>query len=184
MEKRGPWTCLSEKTAYESPWIKVSHHDVINPGGNPGQYGVVHFKNLALGVIVLDDDMNTWIIGQYRYPLDKYTWEIPEGGGKHDVDPLESAKRELAEEAGIVAKRWDLILSMHLSNSATDEYGHIYLARDIDFVPPQPDDDEQLEIRKLPFDAFYSMVERGEITDSLTVAAALKIKLMELQNQL
>lgn len=184
MEKRGPWTTLSVRNAYESPWIKVEHHEVINPGNEPGKYGVVHFKNLAVGILPLDEDMNTWIIGQYRYPLDKYTWEIPEGGGDPNIPPIESAKRELREEAGIVAERWDQILEMHLSNSATDEYGVVYLARDLSFTEPDPDVDEELEIRKVPFSELCTMVDEGKVTDSLTVAAVLKIRLMQLENQL
>jgi hypothetical protein len=129
MKKRGPWTTLSEHVAYETPWIAVSHHDVVDPGGRQGVYGVIHFKNLAVGILPLDAQGNTWIVGQYRYPLEAYSWEIPEGGGQRDVPPLESAKRELREETGIVAARWSKILEMDLSNSASDERAILYLAQ-------------------------------------------------------
>src|SRR5687767_10265505 len=108
-ENKNPWKKLSAEIKYENPWIKVEEHQVLNPAGNPGIYGKVHFKNLAIGVIPIDENGNTWIVGQYRYPLDEYSWEIIEGGGKLGVDPLVSAKRELLEEAGIIAEEWELI---------------------------------------------------------------------------
>jgi len=181
MKKRGPWTTLSERPAYETPWIAVTHHEVVDPGGKQGVYGVIHFKNLAVGVIALDEEMNTWIVGQYRYPMEAYSWEIPEGGGKRDVDPLDSAKRELREETGIVAERWTRILEMDLSNSASDEQAILFVAQGLTHHAPQPDHDEELEQRKLPFAELYEMVLRGEVRDSLTVAAVMKVRLMMLE---
>jgi ADP-ribose pyrophosphatase len=184
MKKRGPWTTLSEEVKYETPWISVSHHDILDPSGRQGIYGVIHFKNLAIGVVALDEELNTWIVGQYRYPTQSYSWEIPEGGGKRGIPPLESAKRELREETGIEASKWTEILHMDLSNSASDEHAIIYLAQGLTFHAPQPDHDEELEQRRLPFEELYGMVDRGEITDSLTVAAVLKVKLMLLNSSL
>lgn len=184
MKKRGPWTTLSERPAYETPWIAVTHHEVIDPGGKQGVYGVIHFKNLAVGVLPLDEEMNTWIVGQYRYPMEAYSWEIPEGGGDRDIDPLDSAKRELREETGIVAERWTRILEMDLSNSASDEQAILFVAQGLTHHAPQPDHDEELEQRKLPFAELYDMVVRGEVRDSLTVAAVLKVKLMMLEKTL
>src|SRR4051812_47902982 len=138
-----PWKTLKSELVYESPWISVTKHDVLTPASNPGTYSVVHFKNLAIGVLPLDDEYNTWIVGQYRYPINQYTWEIPEGGGKLDVPPLESAKRELLEETGITAKKWTKIQEMHLSNSATDEFCILYVAQDLNFHKPNPDEDEE-----------------------------------------
>src|SRR5574340_1052738 len=106
---KNPWTTLSSEKVYDSPWIGLTKHDVTNPSGNPGTYSVVHFKNLAIGIIALGENNDTWLVGQYRYPIDEYTWEIPEGGGKIGIPPLESAKRELKEETGITAKKWTLI---------------------------------------------------------------------------
>ncbi len=169
---------MKEQLRYSSPWIEVSQHEVIDPGGRPGIYGVIHFVNLAIGVIPLDDEGNTWIVGQYRYPTRSYSWEIPEGGGRRDVTPLESAKRELREETGIVAERWTEILRMDLSNSASDEHAIIFLAEGLDFHQPEPDHNEELTIRKLPFEELFGMVMRGEILDSLTVAAVMKLKLL------
>jgi 8-oxo-dGTP pyrophosphatase MutT (NUDIX family) len=184
MTKRGPWTTLREEVRYETPWIRVTHHDIIDPSGREGIYGTVHFKNLAIGVVPLDEDLNTWIVGQYRYPIEAYSWEIPEGGGKRDIPPLESAKRELREEAGIEAESWREILRMDLSNSASDEHAILFVAQGLTFYPPQPDHDEELELKKLPFDELYAMVQRGEVLDSLTVAAVLKVKLMLLDGTL
>lgn len=178
MKKRGPWTTVKEEVRYETPWIRITHHDVIDPSGREGIYGTVHFKHLAIGVVPLDEDLNTWIVGQYRYPIEAYSWEIPEGGGKRDIPPVESAKRELREEAGIEADHWREILRMDLSNSASDEHAILYLAQGLTFHPPQPDHDEELEVKKLPFEELYGMVVRGEVLDSLTVAAVLKVKLM------
>lgn len=184
MIKRGPWTTLSEEVRYETPWIRVTHHDILDPSGRKGIYGTVHFKNLAIGVIPLDEELNTWIVGQYRYPIEAYSWEIPEGGGRRDVPPLESAQRELREEAGIEAGRWREIQRMDLSNSASDEHAILYIAQDLTFHAPEPDHDEELVLKKLPFDELYAMVLRGEILDSLSVAAVLKVKLMLLDGSL
>lgn len=182
--KHGPWKTLSDTVVHDTPWIRVNHHDVIDPGGRNGEYSVIHFKALAIGVVPLDDDLNTWIVGQYRYPIKKYSWEIPEGGGDRNIDPLLSAQRELMEETGIQAQRWDRILEMDLSNSASDEEAIIYIARNLSFHEPEPEEDEELEQRKLPFSELYGMVQRGEVRDSLTVAAVLKIQLMILNNEL
>jgi ADP-ribose pyrophosphatase len=110
-EHKNPWTTRPTEKIYDSPWIGLTKHDVLNPNGNPGTYSVVHFKNIAIGIIVLDKDQNTYIVGQYRYPINRYSWEIPEGGGKLDVPPLDSARRELHEETGITAAKWTKIRS-------------------------------------------------------------------------
>ncbi|HRH38055.1 MAG TPA: NUDIX hydrolase [Flavobacteriales bacterium] len=178
MEERGPWKTIRSEERYATPWISVSHHDVIDPSGAAGIYGVIHFKNIAVGVVPLDEELNTWIVGQYRYPIKAYSWEIPEGGGKRDVPPLESAKRELREEVGITATHWMELLQMDLSNSASDETAIIYVAQGLSFHEPEPDHNEELAMRKLPFSELYRMVLHGEVRDSLTVAAVLKIQLM------
>lgn len=175
-----PWKTLSEKKIYDNPWISLTEYQVINPGGGQGIYGKVHFKNLAIGILVLDEEYNTWLVGQYRYPLDQYSWEIPEGGGEHGTDPLESAKRELLEETGIIAASWSEIQRMHLSNSVSDELAIIYLARDLTFGKSSPEETEQLTLRKLPFVEAFNMVINGEITDSLSVAAILKARILNI----
>lgn len=175
MERFGPWQRRAWRQCYENPWIVVEHHDVLTPAGSEGVYGVVHFKNLAIGVIPLDEQQNTWIVGQYRYPHRDYSWEIPEGGGPLGIDPLLSARRELAEEVGLSAKRWDLILEMDLSNSVTDERCLIYLARDLVAGDAHPDETEELAVRQIPFAELYRGVLDGRFRDSITVAGVLKL---------
>ena len=175
-KKRGSWIELSEDIKYDNPWIKVTEHQVINPRGGKGIYGQVHFKNLAIGIIPIDENWNTWIVGQDRFPFDgKFTWEIIEGGGPLDHLALDSAKRELREEAGLIASTWTEIQRMDLSNSATTERAIIYLAQGLKEVEKDPDDTEDLVIKKISFDSLLEMVLSGEILDSLSVAAALKL---------
>lgn len=172
-----PWKTLKIRKAYDNPWIQVTHRDVLNPAGNPGIYGVVHFKNIAVGIIPLDKDLNTWLVGQYRYTLDQYSWEITEGGCPLGNAPLDAAKRELQEETGIIAKKWTKILDTHLSNSVTDEYGVVYVAEELDFGESMPEETEDLAVKKLPFDEALDMVLRGEITDSLSIMGLLRVKI-------
>ncbi len=183
-EYSNPWKVLAEKQIYENPWIKVDEFDVINPGGGKGIYGKVHFKSIAVGALPLDEELNTYLVGQYRFTVDQYSWEIPEGGGQFGVDPVESAKRELLEETGLVAEEWTKIVNMHLSNSVSDEYAVVYLARKLSQQMASPEETEQLIIKKMPFEEVYKMVERGEITDSMSVAAILKVKLMLLDGRI
>jgi 8-oxo-dGTP pyrophosphatase MutT (NUDIX family) len=178
MSEENPWTTLGSEVRYENPWIRLSHHDVLTPGGSPGIYGTVHFKHLALGVVVLDEEMHTWLVGQWRYPLERYSWEIPEGGGDPDVDPLISIKRELKEETGIEAQDWRFLLQIDLSNSVTDEVARIWLATGLSFGEPEPDDTEALALKRLPFEEAYQMALDGRITDAISVAALLRVKLL------
>ncbi|MDB5134788.1 MAG: nudF 1 [Mucilaginibacter sp.] len=182
--EENPWKTVSEKEVYNNPWISLTEYQVINPSGNPGIYGKVHYKGFAVGVLPLDEEMNTYLVGQYRFALDQYSWEIPEGGGAFEVDPIDSAKRELLEETGLKAARWTEIQRMHLSNSVSDELSIIYLAQGLQQFEAEPEDTEQLIIKKVSFDEVYRMVCNGEITDSLSVAAVLKIRLMQLEGQL
>ena len=136
---------------YENAWIRVDHHEVLRPDGGPGIYGTVHFKLLATGVVPIDKDGNVILVGQYRFPLGAYSWEIPEGGGSRDVPALESAQRELREECGLVAKCWMEILGMDLSNSVSDEGGTMFLAWNLSEAPSQPDETEELQVARVPF---------------------------------
>ncbi|MDQ3191595.1 MAG: NUDIX hydrolase [Bacteroidota bacterium] len=179
-----PWKTLSSEPVFDSPWINVTKHEVINPAGNPGNYSVVHFKNTAIGILPLDENLNTWIVGQFRYPLKKYSWEIPEGGGKLDVPALDSAKRELLEETGIVANKWTPILEMHLSNSVSDEHAMIFIAQNLSFKEAQPEETEELQVKKIHFNELFNMVMDGQITDSMSVAAVLKTKILIDQGEL
>ena len=183
-EQKNPWTILGSKEIYDNPWINVTEYDVLNPSGGKGIYGKVHFKNLAIGIIPLDEEMNTYLVGQYRFTLNQYSWEIPEGGGPHNLDILESAKRELKEETGLVADEWTKLMDFHLSNSVCDEHGGIFMARKLRLEESKPEETEDLIVKKLPFDEAYQMVENGIITDSLAVAAILKVKILLLQGKL
>ncbi len=184
MEHKNPWTIVSQKLMYQNNWISVTEFDVINPGGGKGIYGKVHFKGIAVGVLLLDDELNTYLVGQYRFPLDAYSWEIPEGGSKPEEDTLETAKRELLEETGLIAYEWMPVVTMHLSNSVSDEYSITYLARQLEQRSPMPEETEKLAIKKLPFEEAYQMVEKGLITDSMSVATIQKVKLMLLDGRI
>lgn len=175
-----PWKVLAERKIYDNPWIGVTEYDVINPGGGKGIYGKIHYKGLAIGVLPIDAEGYVWLVGQYRFVLDAYSWEIPEGGGDPDIAPVESAQRELEEETGLVAADWSLLMEMHLSNSVSDEHAYVFLARDLRQREARPEETEQLVIRRLPFEEAYMLVEKGAITDSMSVAAILKVKLMQL----
>jgi len=177
-ENKNPWQRKSDSIVYENNWIRVHHQEVITPGGSDGIYGIIHFKNLAIGIITLDEQNNTWVVGQYRYPLKKYSWEIPEGGGKLDIDPLVSAKRELLEECGIEASQWEKILEMDLSNSATDEHAIIFVARGLNYLQAEPEETEELQIKKIPFEEVFEQVMQGKYQDAITVAGVLKLKLL------
>jgi 8-oxo-dGTP pyrophosphatase MutT (NUDIX family) len=177
-ETRNPWKIVGEKKVYDNKWIGLTEYDVINPSGGNGIYGKVHFKSFAIGVVPLDDKLNTYLVGQFRFALDAYSWEIPEGGGNMDVEMLESAKRELIEETGLVADEWIKILDLHLSNSVSDEVGAIFLARKLSQKQSMPEETEELVVKKIPFEEAYQMVEEGRITDSMSVAGILKVKLM------
>jgi 8-oxo-dGTP pyrophosphatase MutT (NUDIX family) len=174
-QSHNPWQTLSVRNVYENAWIRVEHRDVLNPSGGAGIYGLVHFKNTAIGIVPLDREGCTWLVGQYRYTLQRYSWEIPEGGGLLGTDPLESAKRELLEETGITARIWTPLLELHTSNSVTDEYGVAYMAQDLELGKAQPEETEQLSVRRLPFSEVVEMVMRGDITDSLSMVAILKV---------
>lgn len=175
-EIKNPWTTLSGEVKYDNPWITVTEYQVINPAGGKGIYGKVHFKNKAIGIIPLDKDLNTWLVGQYRYTLDAWHWEIPEGGGPMGRSPLENAKRELQEETGLTARAWTEIVHLHTSNSVTDEEGFIYLAEDIQEGANAPEETEaDLKVWKLPFKEALQMVLDGKITDSMSVMGILKL---------
>ncbi|MGL6069504.1 MAG: NUDIX domain-containing protein, partial [Sediminibacterium sp.] len=154
------WQILGEKKIYDNKWIGVTEYDVINPGGGKGIYGKVHFKNTAVGVLVLDEALDTYLVGQFRFTLGAYSWEIPEGGCPINMDPLEGGKRELLEETGLVASEWTELFRMHLSNSVSDELGITYLARYLQQEKAEPEETENLVIKKIPFAEAFAMVQR------------------------
>jgi 8-oxo-dGTP pyrophosphatase MutT (NUDIX family) len=183
-ETKNPWTVLSQKTVYENAWIRVEHRDVLSPAGSPGVYGTVHFKNYATGVVPIDEKGNVILVGQYRFPLGAYSWEIPEGGGHREIPVLESVQRELREECGLVAGSWTEILEMDLSNSVTDERCWLFLACDLSEAPGQPDETEQIQVARIPFWEAVARIKRGEIRDAMSVAALLRVALMAIQHEL
>lgn len=172
---QNPWKKLRSKLVYDNPWITVIEDAVINPSGGEGIYGKVHFKNIAVGIIPVDEEGNTWLVGQYRYTLNQYSWEIPEGGCPAEEDILDAAKRELKEETGLTASNWKEIMQIHTSNSVSDEVGYVFLATGLTTGQTAFEDTEDLKIKKLPFKQVVQMVLDGEITDSISVAAILKL---------
>lgn len=169
-----PWKIIDGKEIYDNPWIQLTEYNVINPNGGAGIYGKIHMKHLALGVLALDEAENTYLVGQYRFSIDQYSWEIPEGGGEKGEAPLVGAQRELLEETGLKATHWEKLLELHTSNSVTDEQCIVYIAKGLSQHQTHPDDTEDLKLKKLPFDDVLQMVLTGQITDAITVAAVLK----------
>ena len=169
-----PWQTLSSEVKYQNPWISVREDQVLNPSGGRGIYGVVTMKNWALGIVPVDAEGNTWLVGQYRYPLREYSWEIPMGGGPVELDVLESAQRELREETGLLAARWTRIARLHTSNSVTDEEGFVFLAEDLTQGAVEPEETEDLRLWKLPLAEAIRMVMDDRITDGVSVAGLLK----------
>jgi 8-oxo-dGTP pyrophosphatase MutT (NUDIX family) len=173
-----PWKRLSRLTVYENQWIVVHHDQVLRPDGRPGIYGVVHFRNKAVGVLALDAQDRVLLVGQYRYPLDQYSWEIPEGGGSPGESPLTTAQRELREETGYEAGQWRELLRSHLSNSISDEEAIAYLATDLTPGPARPEGTEQLQVKWVPLAQVMDMIGRGELTDALSVLALQRLALL------
>jgi 8-oxo-dGTP pyrophosphatase MutT (NUDIX family) len=173
-EHKNPWQTVTSKIVYENPWIKVREDKVINPSGGDGIYGVVSFKNIAIGIVPVDQEGYTYLVGQYRYPLNEYSWEIPEGGGPIGIDILDSAKRELKEETGFTAKKWTNISRIHTSNSVTSEVGFIFLAEELTAGESDLEATEDILVKKIKLKEAVDMVMNNQITDSLSIAGILK----------
>lgn len=169
-----PWRVTGSREVYANPWVVVREDAVVRPDGAPGIYGVVGFRSLALGAVPLHADGTTVLVGQYRYTLGEWSWEIPEGGGHPDRPPEREMARELAEETGLVARRWTSLGALHTSNSVTDERALLYLAEDLVEGEPAPEPTEQLLRWRLPLDAAVGMALDGRITDAISVAALLR----------
>lgn len=175
----GPWQRKSRAQVYENPWINLTHEEVITPAGSDGIYGKVHFKNRAIGIIPLDENHNTVLVGQYRYALDEYSWEIPMGGGPLHEDPLQCAQRELKEETGLYGGDWQQLFKLHTSNSVTDEEGYVFLARDLMQGEQALEDTEKdLILKHLPFSEAINLLEQGGITDVISIAGLLAVEKM------
>ena len=165
-----PWRTLGSRRVYENPWISVREDSVVRPDGEPGIYGVVHYKNTAVGVLPIEDD-HVYLVGQYRYALDRYSWEIPEGGCPEDEEPLRAAKRELREETGFEAGSWRRLGEAFLSNSVADEYAVWFVATDLVPGEPQNEGTEVIGVRRVPLREAVAMAMDGRITDALSALA-------------
>ena len=172
------WETHTVEERYDNPWINVSHRTVTAPTGAPGIYGMVHFKNTAIGVVPIDTQGYTWLVGQARYPLQQYGWEIPEGGAPLGESALAAAQRELREETGIVAKRWTSLLKLHTSNSVTDEVARSFVAQDLSFREAEPDGTEVLQLKRIPLDDAINMAMDGRITDGFAMTSLLKVAML------
>lgn len=175
-ERRGPWTRLSSRPIYENPWITVREDQVLRPDGSPGIYGVVHFRNLAVGVVPIDGQGRVILVGQYRYTLGFQSWEIPEGGCPEGEEPRAAAARELEEETGYRASRWDYLGTAALSNSATDEMAHLYLARGLTPGKAHPEATEDLRVKAVPWEEAWSLAMEGEAVDAITAIALARAR--------
>lgn len=175
-EKHNPWQTLSSREVYENPWISLREDDVVRPDGVEGIYGVVHFKNVAIGILAVEGDF-IYLVGQYRYTLQQYSWEIPEGGCPEGEDYLTAAERELAEETGLRAEKWERMGEAHLSNSATDEYAVWFMATGLTQGERNPEGTEQLVVRRVPFAQALRMALTGEITDAISLLAIMQYQI-------
>ena len=183
-ELHNPWTIIDENIVYQNNWITLTHFNVLNPAGGKGVYGKVHFKNKAIGVVAVDADQNTYLVGQYRFTINQYSWEIPEGGGPIAESALEGAKRELLEETGLKANKWIRLGDGHLSNSVTDEYAEYFLATELSQHDAEPEDTEQLMVKKLPLKEVFAMANDGRIKDALSLLTLHKLELMLLKGEI
>ena len=183
-ETRNPWRLRSQRLAFRNRWISVEDHDVLTPAGGPGRYGVVRFANRAIGVLPIDGEGCTFLVGQWRYPLARYSWELPEGGGPLGEDPLDAARRELQEETGCTARGWAEFVQFDVSNCISDEVGHAFLAWDLEVGEAAPDETEDLALKRVPFRALYEDVMAGRVRDSYTIVMVLKARAMAVDGTL
>jgi 8-oxo-dGTP pyrophosphatase MutT (NUDIX family) len=175
-QESNPWKTIREEIRYENDWIRIEHHDVIKPNGELGIYGKVHFKNTAIAVLPIDKDGNTYLVGQYRYTINSYSWELPEGGCLNE-SPLDAAKRELKEETGLIAEKWTFLGEQYLSNSVTDEKSMMFLAENLTLQASEPESTEVLQIKKIPVKEAIQMALNGEIKDVLSAATLMNYAL-------
>jgi len=171
---KNPWQTLESRIVYTNPWIRVREDQVITPAGKPGIYGVVEAKP-AIGIIPLTEDLHTYLVGQYRYPLHAYSWEIPEGGAEAEEKLEETARRELLEETGLRASKWTNLGELYTSNCFTNERGFVFLAEGLSLEEAQPDPTEALQVKKVPFLSAWQMVLDQEIKDSLAVIGLMPV---------
>jgi ADP-ribose pyrophosphatase len=179
-----PFTIIASKIAYENAWIKVEHQEIIRPDGAPGVYGIVHFANRAVAVLPLEANGDVWLVGQWRRPLNAWSWEIPEGGVPFDEDLEAGARRELEEEAGLIAGTFLKVLEFDTSNCVTDEVGTSYIAYDLTQGTLAPDPTEVLSLRRVHFTDLLAEIDQGLIRDGPTLATVLRAHQLALTNRL
>lgn len=170
-----PWKTLSSSQIYTNPWFSVREDQVIAPDGRSDIYHVVSAGRVAVGIVPLWEDGSITLVGQYRYPVQQYSWEIPEGGGDVGSEPVESAKRELREETGIIANTWQYLGQVHTSNCFLDEVCHLFLATNLRQGPADPSPEEILQLQRLPFQEAVTMVKDGLMTDAISIAAIFHV---------
>jgi 8-oxo-dGTP pyrophosphatase MutT (NUDIX family) len=184
MSEIDPFQTLASHIAYQNPWITVEHQEVLRPDGKPGIYGIVRFANRAVGVLPIDETGHVWMVGQFRRPVEAWSWEMPEGGVPYDEDLEAGALRELEEEVGIRAKTLVKVLDMDLSNSVSDEIAICFLAYGLSHGHSAPEGTEVLTLKQLHFTHLLAEVEAGRIRDALTVATVYRTYHLAQTNQL
>ncbi len=184
MSENDPFQTLASNIAYQNPWITVEHQDVLRPDGKPGIYGIVRFANRAVGVLPIDETGYVWMVGQYRRPVEAWSWEMPEGGVPFEEDLEAGARRELEEEVGIRAETLIKVLDMDLSNSVSDEAAICFVAYGLSRGNLAPEGTEVLTIKQLHFTQLLAEVEAGKIRDALTVATVYRTYHLAHTNQL
>lgn len=175
MSTDNPWKRLDSRVVYENPWITVREDRVVRPDGQEGIYGVV-MTRVATGVVALTPENEVYLVGQYRYTTDEYSWEIVEGGAEPGEEALAAAQRELLEETGLSAAHWEpLGGELHLTNCHSDERGHLFLATGLSQGQASPEGTEQLQVKKVPLEDALRMVDTGEIRDAISIMGLLLI---------
>ena len=179
-----PWRAGPPEPVTQNPWFAVESYDAVAPTGAPARYHVHRCRNLATGAVPLHADGTVTLVGQWRFPLGRYGWELPEGGAPHGEAPLEGCKRELREEAGLEAADWREILVLELSNASSDEVAHVYLATGLTPCPAAPEPTEELALARVPFAEALHAAVTGRVQDAITVAALLRVHHMAATGEL
>jgi len=171
-----PWKTLSRETVYTNPWMSVREDKVIRPDGHEGIYGVVETR-IATGVVALTPQIEVVLVGQYRYTMEAYSWEIVEGGADSGEEPMVAAQRELQEEVGLTASEWlPLGGEIHLSNCISSEIGFLYVARGLSETEASPDGTEVLQVKTVPLLEALRMVDDGEIKDAMSIIGLMRVE--------